>query len=31
MGFLIGLIVGGTIGYITCALLTANGRDDDEM
>ena len=29
--FFIGLIIGGAVGYITCALLTANGRDNDEM
>ena len=26
-GVLTGLIVGTCIGYIACALLTANGRD----
>ena len=28
--FYIGTVVGGIVGFITCALLSANGRDDDE-
>lgn len=28
VGFILGLMIGAVIGYVMCALLTANGRDD---
>lgn len=28
MGFILGLMIGAVIGYVTCALLSANGRND---
>ena len=28
--FFLGLQIGAFIGFITCALLSANGRDDDD-
>lgn len=31
VGFILGLMIGAVIGYVMCALLTANGRDDGEM
>ena len=27
--FFIGLWIGGFVGFVACALLSANGRDDD--
>ena len=26
--FYLGLVIGGIVGFVTCALLSANGRDD---
>lgn len=28
VGFTLGLIIGAVIGYVMCALLSANGRND---
>lgn len=28
MGFTLGLIIGAVIGYVMCALLSANGGND---
>lgn len=28
MGFILGLMIGAVIGYVMCALLSANGRND---
>lgn len=30
IGFIIGLFVGATLGFMFAALLSANGRDDDQ-
>ena len=29
MGFLVGNVTGATVGFVLCALLAANRRDDD--
>lgn len=28
VGFILGLMIGAVIGYVMCALLSANGRND---
>lgn len=30
IGFIIGIILGGLVGMIMCAILSANGRDDEQ-
>jgi hypothetical protein len=30
LGFIIGVFIGAAIGFILCAILTANGKDNSE-